>query len=254
MYVACSTLCFARLPLERALRLMAELEFGKVDVAIHENGTHLKPSEVVNDIAEAALRIRIGPALTPASFSIEFDVKSDDEYLRQLKAICRLARMTTVPLLSIPAAANTANLDDEVKRLRSLVHLVETEGLILSVPTRIGTLTELPSTARELCERVPGLGLTLDPSHYVNGPHQGGAYDEIFPYIRHVQLRDSGKAPGKFQVRVGQGEIEYGRIISQLQRCRYDRLLTVALHDVAEAPFAMETEVRKLKYLLESLV
>ena len=40
MYVACSTQCFARLPLERALRLMAELEFSKVDVAISEFGTH----------------------------------------------------------------------------------------------------------------------------------------------------------------------------------------------------------------------
>ena len=34
MYVACSTQCFARLPLDRALRLIAELEFSKVDVAI----------------------------------------------------------------------------------------------------------------------------------------------------------------------------------------------------------------------------
>ena len=99
------------------------------------------------------------------------------------------------------------------------MQLVEAEGLILTVPTRIGTLTELPATARELCEQVPGLGLTLDPSHFINGPHQGGSYDEIFPYVRHVQLRDTGKAPGKFQVRVGQGEVEYGRIISQLQRC-----------------------------------
>ena len=96
--------------------------------------------------------------------------------------------------------------------------------------------------------------VTLDPSAFINGPHQGGSYDELFPFVRHVQLRDTGKAPGKFQVRVGQGEVEYGRIISQLQRNRYDRLLSVALHDVAEAPFAMETEVRKLKYLLESLV
>ena len=40
---------------------------------------------------------------------------------------------------------------------------------------------------------------------------------------------------------------------AQQQRYRYDRLLSVALHDIAEAPFAMETEVRKLKYLLESL-
>src|SRR5438874_9494460 len=120
--------------------------------------------------------------------------------------------------------------------------------------TGIGTLTEMPTAAVELCNRVPGLGLTLDPSHYINGPNQGASFDDIFPYVRHVHLRDTGKAPGKFQVRVGQGEVEYGRIISHLQRHRYDRLLSVAIHDVADAPFAMETEVRKLKFLLESLV
>ena len=254
MYVACSTQCFARLPLDKALRLMAELEFSKVDVAISEHGSHLKPSEVADDVAEAALRIRIGPSLSPAAFSVEFNGASEVEYLRQLKAICKLARMTAVTLLCLPAGSNGSGLDAEVQRLRHLVQLVESEGLILTVPTRIGTLTEFPATARELCERVPGLGLTLDPSHYINGPHQGGGYDEIFPHVRHVQLRDTGKAPGKFQVRIGQGEVEYGRIVSQLQRFRYDRLLTVAPHDVAEAPFTMETEVRKLKYLLESLV
>lgn len=254
MFIACSTLCFARMPLEKALRLMAELEFSKVDVAIHEDGDHLKPSEVVKDITHAALKIRIGPSLTPAAFSVEFGATDDEQYLTQLKAICKLARATAVSLVCIPAGPVGSGMDAEVKRLRPLVHMVESEGLVLTVPTRIGTVTELPSTARELCERVPGLGLTLDPSHYVNGPLQGETYDEVFPFIRHVQLRDSGKAPGKFQVRVGQGEIEYGRIISQLQRLRYDRLLTVALHDVAEAPFAMENEVRKLKYLLESLI
>ena len=254
MYVACSTHSFARLPLERALRLMAELEFSKVDVAITEQGSHLKPSEVAEDIARAALRIRIGPSLTPAAFSVEIAADGPAELTCQLKAICRLARMSTVPLLTMSAAPAGAGMDAEVKRLRKLLHLVEAEGLLLTVLTRIGTLTETPAGAVELCERVPGLGLTLDPSHYINGPHQGASFDEVYPYVRHVHLRDTGRAPGKFQVRVGQGEIEYGRIISQLQRHRYDRLLSVALHDVAEAPFAMETEVRKLKYLLESLV
>jgi hypothetical protein len=47
VYVACSTLCFARHPLERALRIIGELEFSKLDVALHERGPHLRPSEVV---------------------------------------------------------------------------------------------------------------------------------------------------------------------------------------------------------------
>ena len=45
-----------------------------------------------------------------------------------------------------------------------------------------------------------------------------------------------------------------GRIIAQLARHHYERLLTVEILDVADAPFAVDHEVRKLKYLLESLV
>jgi sugar phosphate isomerase/epimerase len=254
VYVACSTQCFARYPLERALRIIGELEFSKLDVAIHEQGPHLKPSEVAADVGLAAQRIRIGPSLTPAAFDLEIEASEPEEYDRQLRAICRLARMSTVSVLTIPASPAGVGIDAELQRLRRIMRLVQGEGLVLTLATRTGTLTESPATALELCQTVPGLGLTLDPSHYINGPHQGAPIDELFPYVRHVHLRDTGKAPGKFQVRVGQGEVEYGRIISQLQRHRYDRLLSVSIHDVAEAPFAMETEVRKLKFLLESLV
>ncbi len=254
MYVACSTLCFARWPLDRALRMIGELDFSKVDVAIHERGSHLRPSEVAADIALAAQRIRIGPSLSPAAFDVAIDAETSDEYIRQLRAICRLARQSAVSVLTVPAAEAGVGLDAEVRRLRALVRLVEAEGLVLTVPTRTGTLTETPAVAVELCQRVPGLGLTLDPSHYINGPHQGAPFDDVYPFVRHVHLRDTGRAVGKFQVRVGQGEIEYGRLISQLQRRHYDRLLTVAIHDVADAPFPMDTEVRKLKFLLESLV
>ena len=106
----------------------------------------------------------------------------------------------------------------------------------------------------QLCERLPGLGLTLDPSHYIAGPNQGKAYEELFQYVHHVHLRDTGRGADQFQVRVGQGEVEYGRIISLLSRNDYERLLTVAIYDIPDAPFAMDAEVRKLKYLLESLI
>lgn len=254
MYVACSTLCFARQPLERALRIIGELEFSKLDVAIHESGPHLKPSEVAADITMAAQKIRIGPSLTPGAFSVEIETPSEEEQAKQWKAVCRLARMSTVSVLTTPASPIGFGMDREVERLKKLVHVVQTEGLVLTVATRIGTITETPAAALELCQRVPGLGLTLDPSHYINGPAQGASFDELYPFVRHVHLRDTGRAPGKFQVRVGQGEVEYGRIINQLERVGYDRLLSVAIHDVAEAPFAMDTEVRKLKYLLESLI
>jgi sugar phosphate isomerase/epimerase len=242
------------LPLDLALRQIAELEFGKVDVAIHERGPHLRPSEVVKDVVLAAQRLRIGPSLNPAAFSVEIEAPDLAEFERQLKAMCHLARLSTVSVLTIPAAASGTALDAEVKRLTSLARLSTAEGILLTVENRIGTLTENPETAVELCKRVPGLGLTLDPSHYIAGPHQGKSFDAIYPYVRHVHLRDTGRGPDQFQVRVGQGEVEYGRIISHLARFHYDRLLTVEICDIADAPFAQDTEVRKLKYLLESLV
>jgi sugar phosphate isomerase/epimerase len=254
VYVACSTLCFARHSLEDTLRILGELRFTKFDAAIHENGRQLKPSEVAADVTLAANRLRSGPGLAPAAFSVLIEAADEEEHHRQFQAVCRLARISTVPVLTIPAAATGTPPDFEVQRLTRLVHLADTEGVLLAVPTRMGTLTEDPDAAVVLCQRVPNLGLTLDPSHYIAGPHKGGNYDQVFPYVRHVYLRDTGRGPNQFQVRVGQGEVEYGRIIAQLARQHYDRVLTIDIHDVPDSPVAMEPEVRKLKYLLESLV
>ena len=254
MYVACSTLCFARHPLEQALRMIAELEFRKVDVAIHESGPHLRPSQVVQDVSLAAQQIRIGPTLTPSAFSVEIEASDETEYRRQLKGICQLARLSAVSVLTIPAAPIGQGIDLEVRRLKELVRMTGAEGLVLTVDTRMGTLTELPETAVELCKKVPGLGLTLDPSHYTAGPNQGKSFEAVYRYVRHVHLRDTGRSPELFQVRVGQGEIEYGKIITGLSRFNYDRLLTVDIRDIADAPYALDAEARKLKYLLESLI
>ena len=254
MYVSCSTLCFARHSFEDALGAIAELQFSKFEAALHERGPHLRPSEVADDVTAAAARLRFGPGLAPAAFSVEIEADGDEEYHRQFKAVCRLARLTAVPLLTLSAAPADGPLDAEVQRLSRLNTLAGKEGVQLSVATRIGTLTEDPETAATLCRLVPGLGLTLDPSHYIAGPHHAKGYDDVFPFVRHVQLRDTGRGANQFQVRVGQGEVEYGRIVSQLARCNYDRLLSVDIRDVPDAPFTMRPEVRKLKYLLESLV
>jgi sugar phosphate isomerase/epimerase len=253
VFVSCSTLCFARYPLERAMRIIGELEFTKLDVAIHSQGPHLTPAACVEDVHRVAHLLKLGPSLTPAAFDVRIDEEDQVEFERQLQAVGHLARLCAVATITIPASPVGVGLDAEVKRLTRLVRLVENEGAQLCVATRMGTLTELPDQAVALCERVKGLGLTLDPSHFLAGPHQDRPYDQVFPFVRHVHLRDTGKGAGQFQVRVGQGLIEYGRLVAQLARHHYDRLLSVHILDIPDAPYSMEHEVRKLKYLLESL-
>lgn len=254
MFVACSTLCFGRLSLEEALGVISELEFSKYEAALYEQGRQLRPSEVAADIGRAAARLRHGPGLTPVAFAVEIDAASAAEHDRQLKAVCRLARVSAVPLITIKAAAVGTCLDDEIKRLQHLVDLAAADGIQLSVSTITGTLTEDPEITLALCQRVRGLSLTLDPSHYIAGPHAEKNHDALYPYVKHIHLRDTGRGPNQLQVRVGQGAVEYGRIIAQLARYQYDRALCVDIYDIPDAPFAMQSEVRKLKYLLESLV
>ncbi len=254
MFVACSTLCFGRYPLEEALRRIAELRFTKCDVAIHERGRQLKPSEVVADVTAAANKLRLGPGLAPIAFSVELEASSETEQHRQFQAICRLARISAVPVVTISPASVEVPLELEVERLSKFLQLAHAEGIQFNVATLLGTHAQTPEQAIELCKRLPGLGLTLDPSHYIVGPNQGKNYDVVFEYVHHVHLRDTGRGPNQFQVRIGQGEVEYGRIISQLSRYGYKRALSVDIRDIPDAAFAMEPEVRKLKYLLESLV
>jgi sugar phosphate isomerase/epimerase len=252
--VACSTLCFARHPFERALQIIADLGFSKVDVALHEAGPYLRPSQVVEDIFTTSQQLRLGPGLNPCAFSVVLEAADPEQYRAQLQGICRLARVSSVPLISVSAAPAGSELAAEIQRLTELSQLAAAEGIILTVTTTMGTVTEEARAAVELCQRVPGLGLTLDPSHFVAGPQQGQNWEGVYPYVRHVRLRDTGTGPDQFQLRIGEGVIEYGRIISQLARYSYDRALVVDIHDLPEPSFPMEPEVRKLKYLLESLV
>jgi sugar phosphate isomerase/epimerase len=111
-------------------------------------------------------------------------------------------------------------------------------------------MTQDPDTAVVLCDNVKGLGITLDPSHYVYGPMAGVGYEQVMKYVYHTRLRDTNKT--SLQVRVGQGEVEYGRLVNQLHKVRYDRALCV---DIIPTPDVDQlAEMRKMRLLLESLL
>lgn len=186
-----------------------------------------------------------------AAFHVEIDAAEAEAFRHQFRSVCRLARMMTVPVVCLPAAPIGSDLQEEVRRLTILCRVAEAEGVILGVETHGQQVTAQPAGALELCKRIPGLGLTLDPSHYLLGHHLS-SFDEIYPYVRHVRLRDTSN--DKLQVRIGQGQMEYGKIINQLSLEGYERALTVDVRDQPDPGYPLEPEVRKLKYLLESMV
>ncbi|MEM9411363.1 MAG: hypothetical protein AAGA30_09635, partial [Planctomycetota bacterium] len=70
------------------------------------------------------------------------------------------------------------------------------------------------------------------------------------PLVQTVYLRDSTK--DDIQVRVGQGVIDYGKLISLLQKQGYDRALVVDIRRQDDVDHM--GEIRKIRLLLESLL
>lgn len=247
MFVSASTRCFADRSFDEACQQFVELEFDKVEIWLDETSQHLKPSEVASNPEHFYARYRETTRLTPVGFCLQHDVPTTT-----LAGLAKTSKMLRVTQITLPASPLGTPFNTEVDRLREFVRLASEDGIRLSIKTEGGHLTEDPHTAVELCQAVPGLGITLDPSYYMLGPNAGRSYDQVFPFVYHTHLRDSTSQ--SLQVQVGLGELDYTRLISQLKRRGYNRALSIEIlptpDNVADRPL----ELRKLRMLLDTLL
>ncbi len=247
MFVAASSHCFPDKSFEEACHLITDLEFDKIEVWMSEHSNHLKPSAVARDPDGFFARYRESTRLSPVALTLAEDVD-----LSIVAGLSRVAKLLRVTQITIPASPLGTPFNSEIDRLKSLVRLTSQDGILISLKTESGTLTEDPHTAVELCQAVRGLGLTLDPSYYICGTNRGKSFDQVYPYVYHVHLRDT--TPDKLQVQIGLGEIDYSRLIAQLRRQDYDRALSVDLFYDEEIAPQRPLEMRKLRMLLDTLL
>jgi sugar phosphate isomerase/epimerase len=250
VFVCASTECFPDMPQQDVLDILVDLGFTSIELPIHEQGGGwLKPSEVYADLERSIRICHDTRRLDIAALSLQ--LTNDREfYYPHFTSCCKLAKAIKVVTLIVPPSELGTPFNEEIERLRKLVEIASLEGVVVGVRTQIGHMTQDPDTAVVLCDNVKGLRLTLDPSHYITGPHQGGNIDKVMKYVQHVHLRDSTKS--KLQVRVGQGEIDYGRLITQLGKVGYDRALSI--HMTPIEGFDHRAEMRKMRLLLDSLL
>ena len=247
MIICASTECFPGMAYSDVFQSFVDLEFTAVEMAIHASGGVLRPADVLADLPLAAERLRASHRLALAALSVDIDAEGD-AYYEQFTACCKLAKAAKVVAVVVPAAELGTPFNEEIERLREMVRIASFEGALVALKTQIGCMTQDPDTAVVLCDNVKGLGLTLDPSHFICGPHQGRQFDKVIPYTYHVHLRDSTK--DKLQVRIGQGEVDYSRLIVQLRRANYSRGLSVHMTPMEDIDY--RGELRKLRLLLES--
>jgi len=248
VFVAASTECWPEMELQEAVEVLSDLEFTAVEIAIHESGK-LKPSEMLQDTDRAIQLLRHTHRLDISGYSLELDSK-DQQHYHDFKEFCRIAKTTKVVNITVPSGPHGTPFNEEVEHLQKLVDIAESEGVRVSVRSQLGCLSEDPDTLMVLCNNVEGLGITLDPSVYICGTAKGKGLDKILKFVCNVHLRDS--RPEAFQVSVGQGEVDYGKLVTQLERDKYDRALTI--HMLPMEGLDHRVELRKLRRLLETLI
>lgn len=247
MYIAASTHSLSDLSFNDACFQIGELGYDKVEIWMNEAGEHLKPSTVAADPEKFAAQFRDQTRLTPVAFSVAHDI--DVETLTGLSRAAKLLKITQIVL---PASPLGTPFNTEIDRLRAFVAATVADGVQVSLKTETGHLTEDPHTAVELCQSVKGLGLALDPSYYICTPTGSQPYDQVFPYVNHVHLRDT--TPKEIQVPIGSGEVDYGELISKLETQNYRLSLSVDLIPERTNKEERPLEMRKMQFLLNSML
>ncbi len=251
MYICCSSLCFTQFGFKELVEKIRELGFNRVDLTISDTGDHLRIAAIMEDSQKFIQQLRV----TEFSFSIFHLVIPTVDTLQNrqiLKKVSSVARCLAVPLISISTAPIGSNFNTELHRLKCWNQLVNQEGVELAILNDNQSITADPLGAIELCQRIPGLGINLDPAEYHKNSHPISSVDMLFPHVKHIRLRDT-TATGQ-QVKIGQGKTDFARLLSQLGNSRYSRALSIDIHDSPTIDYPIAPEVRKLKFLLASML
>ncbi|MBQ2684525.1 MAG: sugar phosphate isomerase/epimerase [Thermoguttaceae bacterium] len=249
MYLAASTRCFPDVPFMESLQRLSGLEFSSCEIVVGNRPCDLTPEYILSQPKQAVRDCLAFRTIAPSICF--FDIEPDDpDYFTKFEACCDLAKQLRIFTISIRSAELGTPYNEEIERLRRANTIGLHMGLLIGLLTQRGRIAESCESVRSLCRSVPELSVTLDPSQFIYNYERPINFDSIIPLVCNVHLRDTTKKAE--QVQIGQGTLEYNKLILQLAKNNYRGALCV---DLGLLPgISQESELRKMRFLLESLI
>lgn len=222
---ACSSLVLLKEPTDKAFQAIAAAGFKWVDLSALKWAPHVSVTNLLRDFDREAGRIEsllVTNGLRVSNLTFE-PVESCpfEQFEREFEALARLAARLKARVINLMAPSLGADRADQVEKLRKLAAIAKRHGIILTLETHVGQVTEQPAEALKLCREIPGLGLTLDPSHYYAGPNQGRPFDDLLPFVQGTGLRAGGLSWKEIQLPWGEGPIDFAVIVRKLEAQGY---------------------------------
>lgn len=223
--IGCSTLAQAKQTTEVAFRNLAGIGCEWLDLSCLNWAPHVSVPKLTEDFEKEARRVE---ALLTANHlrvaNLTFDApdsRSFDQYFPQWEAVVKLAARLKARLINVMAPSAKMKREDAAVMLKKMQEVAVQSGVILTIETHVGQITERPADALWLCQQVPGLGLTLDPSHYYAGPNQGAKFEVLYPYVQGTGFRAGGMKWESIQLPWGEGPIDFPEVVRKLEAVGY---------------------------------
>lgn len=222
---ACSTLVQSKHPADEAFKTIAALGYRWIDLSCLNWAPHVSVPSLLKDFDAEAQRVETLLAtnqLRVANLTFDaVDLRRFDRYEAAFSALAKLAARLHARVINLMAAPVAVDRDDYVARLRALELIAVHHHVLLTLETHCSQITEQPAQALWLCQQVPGLGLTLDPSHYYAGPNQGTPFDELLPFVQGTGFRAGAMSWKEIQLPWGEGPIDFAALVRKLEASGY---------------------------------
>ena len=228
--------------LAQGLDLVERLEFSWVDIGVGGTNAHFDATQVARDPTRYADEVRRETAARNLQinecFALNFGAPinapeaATRRHTRELfRGLCEFAagaKFQSVMLIAGPthtAVGRESSRDLAALALGELVEIAGDYDLLLNLEADSESCVNTPEDARDLCERVPGLGLTLDLSHFVCQGIAPERLEVLYPYARHLHVRQAAR--GCIVAPADRGEIDFADTLQKLEICGYHGLLCI---------------------------
>jgi sugar phosphate isomerase/epimerase len=238
--LACADFTFPLLPHDKVLQLIAMLDLQGVDIGLFENRSHLWPSREFETISRSARQLKdklddlglqaadiflqMAPDFQPYAVNhpeAERRAKARDWFVKSLEYASESGakHVTALPGVHFEQESREQSLACAVDELAWRVEQAQQHGIVFGVEAHVGSIVPDPASAADLVQRVPGLTLTLDYTHFTRLGTPDAQVEPLVQSASHFHIR--GARPGRLQTRFADNTIDYRRVYEVSQQHNY---------------------------------